>query len=96
MFRIQFSLSWNECYVSLCVFVIKIQSDTLVLLPPFNWTLGYTKFRGLVEKFDTFISDTKEVILAENPKLLPYVKTAEPKIKKMFDDRLLKIEDTGR
>ncbi|KAF7403454.1 hypothetical protein HZH68_006248 [Vespula germanica] len=73
-----------------------IQSDTLVLLPPFNWTLGYTKFRGLVEKFDTFISDTKEVILAENPKLLPYVKTAEPKIKKMFDDRLLKIEGTGR
>ncbi|XP_035722982.1 uncharacterized protein LOC118441973 isoform X2 [Vespa mandarinia] len=73
-----------------------IQFNTPALLPPFNWTLGYTKFRGLVETFDTFIIDTKEVILAENPKLLPYIKMAEPKIKRIFDERLSNIEVTKR
>lgn len=46
-----------------------------VSFPPFNWTMGYRRFRQIVKKLDSLINDAQEVVLAEEPNLKKYIKT---------------------
>ncbi|XP_011868082.1 PREDICTED: uncharacterized protein LOC105562133 isoform X2 [Vollenhovia emeryi] len=56
-------------------------------LPPFNWTLGYTKFRRLVTKFDDLINNAKDVVLAEEPKLAKYLTTLAAESENIIEER---------
>lgn len=55
---------------------------------PFNWTMGYGKFRRVVKKLDDLINDAKEVVLAEQPNMKKYIKTVVSEADKIFDERL--------
>lgn len=57
-------------------------------VPPFNWTLGYAKFRRIVEKFDILINDATDVVLAEEPKLAKYMKTLATEADSIVEERL--------
>ncbi|XP_014612694.1 PREDICTED: uncharacterized protein LOC106791527 isoform X1 [Polistes canadensis] len=72
------------------------QHNSNVTMPPFDWRLGYIKFRHLVKDFDDLISDTKEIVLYENPKLVPYMKALEPELEKIFEERLPNMKNKAR
>lgn len=56
-------------------------------LPPFNWTLGYTKFRRVVTKLDLLVNNAKDVALAEEPNLAKYMKTLVNEADDIFEER---------
>lgn len=61
-------------------------------VPPFNWTLGYAKFRRIVEKFDALINDATDVVLAEEPKLAKYMNTLGTEANSIIEERLPSME----
>ncbi|XP_026675626.1 uncharacterized protein LOC108632621 isoform X2 [Ceratina calcarata] len=63
------------------------QHDDAIQLPPFNWTLGYAKFRRLAKKLDDLVNDAKQVALAEQPNLLEHLESLTPEVKSIFEDR---------
>jgi hypothetical protein len=65
-----------------------LDHDENVDLPPFNWTLGYIKFRRLVDKLDDLINNAKDIALAEEPKFAKYMKTLAAEANNIFDERL--------
>ncbi|KAK2584735.1 hypothetical protein KPH14_007066 [Odynerus spinipes] len=73
-----------------------LQHSDNVPLPPFNWTLGYTKFRRLLNKFDAFVNDTRDVILAENPKLVPHMEILGSEVDDIVGKRLPNFQNNGR
>ncbi|KAL0111880.1 hypothetical protein PUN28_013230 [Cardiocondyla obscurior] len=81
-----FIKEWREQPVIMKVRGI-FEHDENVDLPPFNWTLGYTKFRRLVTKFDDLINDAKDVVLAEEPHLAKYISTLATESEKIFEER---------
>ncbi|XP_019697173.1 ATP-binding cassette sub-family A member 13 isoform X1 [Harpegnathos saltator] len=66
-----------------------------VNLPPFNWTMGYGKFRRLLEKLDNLINSAKEVVLAEEPNLKKYVNTIVEGGNDIINQRLSSIDTKG-
>ncbi|KAG7198455.1 hypothetical protein KM043_005838 [Ampulex compressa] len=72
------------------------QHDDSVELPSFNWTLGYTKFRRLVRKFDILVNDAKEVLLADEPKLAERMSILFPELENTFEERLPAIKNDSR
>ncbi|RLU15876.1 hypothetical protein DMN91_011632 [Ooceraea biroi] len=64
-----------------------LDHDENVDLPPFNWTLGYTKFRRLVGKLDNLINNAKDIALAEEPKLAKYMDTLMEEVNSIFEER---------
>ncbi|XP_015191826.1 PREDICTED: uncharacterized protein LOC107074670 isoform X2 [Polistes dominula] len=72
------------------------QHNSNATMPAFNWRLGYIKFRHLLEDFDNLISDAKEIVLYENPKLVPYMKALEPELEKIFEERLPNMKNKAR
>ncbi|XP_018348552.1 PREDICTED: uncharacterized protein LOC108752306 [Trachymyrmex septentrionalis] len=81
-----FIKEWREQPVIMRVRKI-FEHDENVDLPPFNWTLGYTKFRRLVTKFDNLINDAKDVVLAEEPKLAKYINTLVTESDDIIEER---------
>ncbi|XP_076548743.1 lipid droplet defective isoform X1 [Osmia lignaria lignaria] len=67
-----------------------------VQLPPFNWTLGYGKFRRLVKKMDDLGDSTKEVILAEQPHLWEHLESLIPEVKSILNDRWPDVKNDAR
>ncbi|KAG5315958.1 ABCAD protein, partial [Acromyrmex insinuator] len=63
------------------------EHDENVDLPSFNWTLGYTKFRRLVTKFDNLINNAKDIVLAEEPKLAKYINTLATESDDIIEER---------
>lgn len=56
--------------------------------PPFNWTMGYRKFRQVVKKIDDLINDAKKVVLAEEPNLKKYLEIVVNEADNIVDERL--------
>ncbi|XP_020291877.1 uncharacterized protein LOC109858741 isoform X2 [Pseudomyrmex gracilis] len=81
-----FIKEWKEQPVLMRVRKI-FEHDENVDLPPFNWTLGYIKFRRLVAKFDVLINDAKDIVLAEEPKLAKYLKTIITEADNIIEER---------
>ncbi|XP_011684588.1 PREDICTED: uncharacterized protein LOC105447955 isoform X2 [Wasmannia auropunctata] len=69
------------------------EHDETVDLPAFNWTLGYTKFRRLVTKFENLVNNAKDVVLAEEPKLVKYMKTIATESDDIIQERLPNMYD---
>ncbi|CAK9819447.1 ATP-binding cassette sub-family A member 13 [Anthophora plagiata] len=63
------------------------QHDDTAKLPPFNWTLGYVKFRRLAKTLDDLINDAKEVALAEQPNFWEHLESLVPEVKSIFEER---------
>ncbi|XP_017788277.1 PREDICTED: uncharacterized protein LOC108570860 [Habropoda laboriosa] len=73
-----------------------LQHDYTVRLPPFNWTLGYAKFRRLSKKFDYLINDAKQVILAEQPNFWEHLEYLLPEVKSIFEERWVHTKNDAR
>lgn len=75
-----------------CVIRLIIESQLdhkeSVNIPPFNWTMGYKKFRQVMKKLDDLIKHSKEVVLAENPNMKKYIETVADEADKIIDERL--------
>lgn len=84
-------VNYKKCYIK-----FQFEHDDSVVLLPFNWTLGYTKFRRLIEKFDVLISDTKDVVLAEDPHLARYMKTLAVEVDDIIEERLPSMQNDWR
>ncbi|XP_067204074.1 uncharacterized protein ldd isoform X2 [Linepithema humile] len=69
-----------------------LEHDENVDIPPFNWTLGYAKFRRVVEKFDALINDATDVVLAEEPKFAKYLNTLATEADSIIEERLPGME----
>ncbi|KAL6258986.1 hypothetical protein P5V15_008908 [Pogonomyrmex californicus] len=90
-----FIKEWREQPVLMRVRKI-FEHDENVDLPSFNWTLGYTKFRRLVTKFDNLINDAKDVVIAEEPKLAKYLKTLATESDDIIEERLPSMKNDWR
>ncbi|XP_024889665.1 ATP-binding cassette sub-family A member 13 isoform X1 [Temnothorax curvispinosus] len=90
-----FIKEWREQPVIMRVRKI-FEHDENVDLPPFNWTLGYTKFRRLVTKFSDLINDAKDVVLAEEPKLEKYLTTLVTESDSIMEERFPSMQNDWR
>ncbi|KAI4485555.1 hypothetical protein M0802_012731 [Mischocyttarus mexicanus] len=81
-----FIKEWNNHPVLMKIRKI-LQHHSNETIPAFDWTMGYKKFRRLVEELDNLINDTKEIVLYENPKLVSYMKKFGPEVEKILDER---------
>jgi len=81
---------------NMSLIVFQFEHDENVDLPPFNWTLGYTKFRRFVTKFDDLINNAKDVVLLEEPKLAKYLKTLMTESDDIIEERLPNMQGDWR
>nr|XP_012136751.1 PREDICTED: uncharacterized protein LOC100878441 isoform X3 [Megachile rotundata] len=72
------------------------QRDSAVQLPPFNWTLGYGKFRRLAKKMDDLINNAKQVALAEQPNLWEHLESLVPEVKSILNERWPDVKSDAR
>ncbi|XP_053973403.1 uncharacterized protein LOC128873691 isoform X1 [Hylaeus volcanicus] len=94
-----FIREWKEQPLLISARKIQFQDDLddkVQLLPPVNWTLGYTKFRRVVEKFDDLINDAKKVVLAEQPHFWEHLESLAPEVESIFEERWPDVRNDAR